>query len=108
MKRSDMLRRLKAGEDPLKLTIEKWEDIVKGRGRNDGTWNCALCEVYYRNGVCRSLSMGSQCPIRESVGRTQCEETPYNRYVKANTTLQRKTAAKEELKFLKGLKKASK
>lgn len=45
MNRREMLKRLKAGEKPIDLAIEKWEDIRDGKGRDRGHKNCALCEV---------------------------------------------------------------
>lgn len=69
MDRDTMLGRLEEGEDPLELSIEKWEDIVEGVGFEDGIDNCALCEKY-REYECAG------CPIDDS-GNWGCEGTPY-------------------------------
>ena len=88
MNRKEMLARLKKGEDPLELSIEKWQDIVDGKGSDYGHLDCALCETH----EC------SECPIGDCVG------TPYDAYWQATSTKQRKKAAKAELEFLKSLR----
>jgi len=91
-----MLRRLNTGEDPIELSIEKWEDIVNGTGRDLQADNCALCEVHRGP---TSLECGD-CPIVKKVNDFGCAGTPYAKYVE--TKLER--YAKEELEFLKSLR----
>jgi len=93
LNRKDMLARLKKGEDPLELSIEKWQDIVDGKGRDYGSDNCALCEIYH----C------SLCPVKRKA-IFGCQGTPYPDYENATTTKQRKKFAKLELEFLKSLR----
>jgi len=98
MDREEMLKRLKKGEDPLELSIEKWQDIVDGKGGDDGPKNCALCEVYV---WCHG------CPVSEKTGSSSCDDTPYNQYSHASHGTPKehlKTLAKKEVKFLKSLK----
>lgn len=96
MNRSEMLKRLEAGEDALELSIEKWQDIVDGKGKNYDSLNCALCE---------SIPTCKLCIIFKKTGESDCEETPYEKYDEAHTTKQRKKYALEELEFLKSLRK---
>lgn len=86
-----MLRRLEAGEDPLELSIQKWQDIVDGKGTNDLGKNCALCEV---NDECNS------CIIYQTLEK-RCAQTPYHDYILDPT----KENAMKELEFLKSLRK---
>lgn len=90
MKRKEMLARLAKGEDPLELSIEKWQDIVDGKGRDYGITNCALCATHF---LC------DNCPVED------CYDTPYHDYEKATSTKARKEAAKKELEFLESLRK---
>ena len=65
-----MLRRLRKGDDPLTVSIQKWEDIVKGTGKDEGRYNCALCALFYIVGC-------FGCPVQEHTGEPRCEGTPY-------------------------------
>lgn len=92
--------RLERGEDPLEVAILKWQDIVRGIGKDFKDRNCALCEMYIRK-------MCKDCPIQianvsDAIG---CEETPYADYCNASTAEARKEAAKREVEFLKSLRK---
>lgn len=92
MKISTMHERLAKGENPLDLSIEKWQDIVNGTGEDEGRLNCALCAVYEKN-----------CPDCPSFS---CMDSPYGDYVMTykNQESKRKRLAEKELKFLKKLK----
>ena len=110
MNREEMLRRLKAGEDPLDLSIEKWEDIVNHlksiRRASDFDEsleaqgdNCGLCEVHEG---CRS------CPVCKRTGRENCSGTPYWEFRLAWRRYDLRAmriAAERELEFLISLKK---
>ena len=100
MDRKEMLARLKKGEDPLELSIEKWKDIVEGKGEDVATLNCALCEVHKD---CKT------CPIFEKSNEHDCHNTPYVTYQMAIATNKNekvvKARAKKELEFLKSLRK---
>jgi len=110
MNREEMLKRLRAGEDPLDLSIEKWKDIVnhlksihRASDFDDNLEaqgdNCALCEVHEG---CQS------CPVYERTGRGDCGGTPYWEFNVAWRRCDLKamwTAAERELKFLISLKK---
>lgn len=100
MNRKTMLARLKAGEDPLELSIEKWRDIVDGKGRDSGESNCALCETHkegYRVNC-------EECRIYIETGQHSCDGTPQERYVWAKGK-EKEELARAELEFLKSLRK---
>ena len=100
MDRKEMLARLKKGEDPLEVAIQKWQDIVEGKGKDHGGVNCALCKVHED---CEA------CPVFEKTKEWDCLETPYVAYRKAIEADQSdkilKAIAKKELEFLKALRK---
>jgi len=113
MNREEMLKRLKAGEDPLDLSIKKWKDVVDrldrihqfeefGEEPEAGRDNCALCETY------RSCHL---CPVFEWTHKEGCVGTPYDEFRLARRVGDLKTmrvAAEQELKFLISLKKIKK
>ena len=105
MNRKQMLARLKKGEDPLELSIEKWQDIVnqKRKNPNFGERNCALCEEYGKNNC-------EGCPVYLKTKAIGCANTPYEDYYeeyeygeKDHKTLA--ALAQKELEFLKTLRK---
>ena len=95
-------------DDPLGLSIEKWEAIVRlleagERVANDGaTKTCALCRVYSLLVNCNG------CPVRKRTGFSYCWETPYEEWCKqAQGDLDpgaMLAAARAELDFLKSLR----
>jgi len=93
--KEEMLRRLDDGEDPLEVSIQKWEDIVNGTGHDLHASNCALCHTH-------PSCIG--CPIKELTGQEECEGTPYYKYHTAYGFTDKQEAAKEELEFLKSLR----
>lgn len=103
MEREDMLRRLENGEDPLELSIEKWQDIVDGKGEDEENSNCALCEkyqtnippIYYLQEACKG------CPVFQKTKKRFCRDTLYHYYQYSKST----EDAIEELNFLKSLRK---
>ena len=56
----------------LKGSIEKWEKIVAGTGRDDGRENCPLCVEFYSL-ACRG------CPVRDNAAEF-CEDSPYQHW----------------------------
>ena len=99
-----MLARLKKGEDPLEVSIAKWEDIAKGKDLDEfGGDNCSLCYVNQRADGCKG------CPVFEKTGKVECDDTPFREYEdawyhKANKRTLR-AIAKREVEFLKSLRK---
>ena len=108
-----MLKRLRNGENPLNISIEKWQDIVEYLSDNkrisykklnaleNGANNCALCEVHWDNSC-------NGCPVYRYTGRPFCGGTPYEKFnhekkynAKRDNLLK---YAKAELSFLKKLK----
>jgi hypothetical protein len=56
-----MLKRLKAGYNPIDISIEKWVDIKEtGNWTETGSDNCALCEVYHN----KSAFSCPNCPLK--------------------------------------------
>jgi len=100
MNREEMLARLKKGEDPLELSIEKWQDIVDGKGEELGEDNCALCQV--------SKVICSDCPVFKKTKQEACCGTPYSDFTSTYEEDERKKLAKKELAFLKSLRKETK
>jgi len=110
MEREEMLTRLGIGEDPLDLTIEKWERIAAGTGKNREYSNCALCEVYSKRGTTpQGYRACKGCPVSKKTGMGNCLNTPYCLYIRAEGN----RAPKERLaeiariivRFLKDLKR---
>ena len=89
-----MLKRLKEGADPLELSIEKWQDIADGKGRNNGAENCALCETNSECDTCLIF-------LKKHV---MCSGTPFHEYFLAKTVEARHYFALEEVDFLKSLR----
>jgi exonuclease VII small subunit len=103
MECEEMENRLEKGEDPLELSIEKWRDIVDGKGKCYGPSNCALCHVY---GIIESDEACSECPVSK-VGHPVCVKTPYEDYEDAFTHKNEKNMqkyARQELAFLISLR----
>jgi len=111
--RKEMLKRLyDKGEDPLELSIEKWEDIYNAIKRlrkyipntigklEDGVHNCALCEIAFHSD-CKG------CPIARATNSRRCIGTPYWLF---QTALHKgdlhklKQTARTEIEFLKSLR----
>lgn len=97
MKREEMLKRLKAGESPLELSIEKWQDIVDGKGEDQSSLNCALCETTPID----AEDECNGCIVKETTGEPNCLGTPYHDHADEDW-------AKRELEFLKYLRKKEK
>ena len=77
MLREEMLKKLKKGEKPIDLAIEKWTNISKVSSQNkprarhqldEGKSNCALCEKYKKCKLCPLfLQFGVYCDESEDV-----------------------------------------
>jgi len=99
MDREEMLERLAGGEDALEISIRKWEDIVAGKGKNEGASNCALCEKY----GCLI------CPVQKITHKSGCLGTPIEllEHVCHCTLKEKKALEIAELLFLKAVRKGS-
>ena len=105
MDKATMLERLEAGDNPLELSIKKWEDILteieatrEPLCESDmGTANCALCEIYRNRKPYIEMCKG--CPILIKTGRKECDGTPVK--WSTSTVSKAKKRAKAEIKFLK-------
>jgi len=104
MRESEVRERLRNGEDPLKLAIEKWKRIVDGTGEDLKGNNCALCIAYREKDLCCT-----GCPVSQKVDSFGCDGTPYIEYLETKTADPNNTElihklAMEELAFLESLK----
>lgn len=107
----EMRRRLNNGENPLDLSIEKWEGVAFKGDVDSGGCNCSLCEVYFIYGCI-------DCPVRNKTGLKTCNNTPFRAWVNHHEALHNdkedrtvidncgmcKSIAKRELEFLKSCK----
>ncbi len=102
MNPTEMIERLENGEDPLTLSIEKWQDIVNDKGKHkhldQGCDNCALCETYQ---VREKELPCHKCPVYLFTKHSGCQGTPVQWDL--GTVEQRYKRAKAELEFLKHL-----
>lgn len=107
MDRETMILRLKQGENPLKLTIEKWQDIVTGKGKDNCRDNCALCETYRVSEVEERKQTSSEhcssCPVKHKTGQPFCQGSPWPNYNSSHDTKAKQTHALEVLEYLKSL-----
>lgn len=86
----------------LKGSIEKWDAIVAGTGRDYGTHNCPLCAAFYQPSNPEDDDC-TGCPVREATGRSWCDGSPYDNYRSCKSCWGRQRAAKKELEFLRSL-----
>ena len=63
MNREEMLSKLKEGLSPLEVSILKWKDIIKRKGKDNAQENCALCNAHY---------MCYGCPVKAKTGKNGC------------------------------------
>lgn len=96
MKPSEMVQRLKDGEQPIDLSIQKWQDIVDGTGGDLASSNCALCDTYTCHECPLTVLMSDKC---------NDEGSTYDRYLWYEGTDETKRA-KDMVKLLKKCKKA--
>ena len=120
MTRAEMLKRLEAVENPLALSIEKWEDILAYKGASEGAENCALCEKHMDSDYGQLFC--SECPVAQYTGRQLCEKTPYRQwithhrkahpkaqeYIRVNGCRWCSRLIRAELAFLKSLREGDK
>ena len=91
----------------LEGSIKKWEGIVAGKVRDEGSMNCPLCELF--NNI-DSDPMCAGCPVAEKIGQTGCDGTPYEEFCKHATrggyaeSPSARRIAKAELAFLISLR----
>lgn len=119
MTEQDVTDRLKAGEDPLELSIEKWNNIIYTLENNEipnefASSNCALCHKY----LYQSLMLCKGCPVYLQTERVGCNGTPFEKYGLTYLDYNNRDpadnddifirplliSAKEELEFLKSLR----
>lgn len=103
----DIDQLIKAGADPIDLSIKKWEFIVEayengieGHIKDGGDRTCALCIEYFAY-ACKG------CPVYEATGRMSCIGTPYRdywRHYDGATQKERLGTAIAEVEFLRGLR----
>ena len=96
----------------LEKSIEKWQAIVDGIGKDEGSRNCALCQKYSNTvyieedgeeyEVCADQE-GNLCPISERTKQDACKDTPYADFNLAKTPETRAQAARQMLAYLEDI-----
>ena len=86
MNSEEVKRRLANGEDALELSIEKWKDIVEGRGGDFHGDNCGLCYTYDE---IEEMDDGEYntcigCPVKMRTGKSDCMSTPWMTFAAHN------------------------
>lgn len=116
MTENECRNRLEDGEDPLELSIEKWEHLVQRISKNGiqnlsysdyNARSCALCHIFTYNYNINVIADCEECPVYKSTSQVNCEDTPY--YVFTDAILRKNKIealeyAREELEFLKSLR----
>ena len=132
MTKNEVRDRLQLGQDPLELSVVKWEAIVayletisSKKTTNDiitrlweldqGKQNCALCHIYYEvkdEDEPEGRRDCPECPVAQTTSWGRCVKTPYSIWI--DNLLQGRASiknlighAKEELEFLKLLRPLS-
>ncbi len=115
MTREEMLRRLEDKEDPLAISIVKWEEIWLGLGRVGGAENCALCYRFQTHLSDIVVARCKYCPVYRKTGKTLCDGTPYHKLISHRYKCDEcyddytcKKGRKKAYKMLKFLKKLAK
>jgi hypothetical protein len=93
-----MLAALKSGQDPLEVSIKKWQDIVDGKAACQGAEDCALCKTYQKDDGCDC------CPVKAKTGLDYCWGTPVTSFSTYYTEAEKNKA---ELNFLISLRKSA-
>lgn len=73
-----MIKLLEECKGPLLVSAEKWKDISRGLGGENGMQNCACCHEYYNEGSC------GECPINKANNDGGCNNKEYrdfNRHI---------------------------
>lgn len=87
--------------EALRGSIAKWEGIVAGTVRNEGSSNCPLCQLYI-NDNCKG------CPVFREARIGACRDTPFEVYIVEAVVNGRRSpsalkAAQAEVDFLRSL-----
>jgi len=98
-------------EEAWQITLRKWEilstqaDRVEGDEilHDGGVSTCGLCLMFHGY-VSRGEAVCGDCPIAKA-GHPECWDTPYRDYRGAKSVEDAQLFAKEELRFLKQIKK---
>ena len=57
----------------LKMSIEKWQEIINGTTYDHGSENCQLCINYYDYNC-------DGCPVKAKTEKEDCFDTPYYKW----------------------------
>lgn len=97
----------------LEGSIKKWKEIVAGKGKDLGSDNCPLCQLF--DSYCKIRDLNQKCIIYQKTGDMDCDNTPYRKWARHHEGNHNfngpnkiecstcKQLAREELKFLKSL-----
>lgn len=66
--------------DALEGSIAKWQAIVNGTGRDEGTDNCPLCQMFYTEQTRQEGISCIVCPVYFKTGFRYCRGSPYIAY----------------------------
>lgn len=96
--------------EALEGSIKKWENIAYNGAENQGSDDCALCDLYNTG----HIPICSGCPIKLVAGNPYCIGTPYSKWINhqlyvhrnAHTVMCEKCVqiAEKEIDFLKSLR----
>lgn len=82
--------------EALRGSINKWEAIVAGTGRDNGSRNCPLCQMFVKGRSFNGECVG--CPVMVRTGKLGCHGSPYY-----DVILSQPKTVQAELDFLKSL-----
>lgn len=90
--------------EAIKGSVAKWQAVVDGTGKEEGSVNCPLCQLFQVDRQWPLRCIG--CPVADKTGKRFCHDTPYDEYCAADDHSnedEMEEAAKAELAFLTGL-----
>jgi len=99
----------------LEGSIAKWQAIVEGHGRDGGTEDCPLCQLFVRDRPVGERCLG--CPVAQTTGLRGCAGSPYDLWAAQGPSRainhlpeglkpKARKLAQAELDFLQGLAEA--
>ncbi len=67
----------KRTEKALRGSIKKWFRIAYNRGKDFGSVNCDLCELFVKNDGCEGCD---GCPVFINTGYDECQGSPWEEW----------------------------
>jgi hypothetical protein len=89
----------------IEASVHKWEDVILGKTKERGQYNCPLCNLFFPDCV------GMKCPIAEKTKESSCNRTPYRKWINVAeynngyfvSSFESYKTALNEIEFLKNL-----